>query len=79
MTRNTLKRVEVAVPIYDEAVRSKIRHIFDVALSDNVKGKRMMPDGTYSDIITQGEHINSQEIFYQEAYDAEINNESERK
>lgn len=79
MTRNTLKRVEVAVPIYDEAVRGKIRHIFDVALSDNVKGKRMMPDGTYSDIITQGEHINSQEIFYQEAYDAEINHESERK
>lgn len=79
MTRNTLKRVEVAVPIYDEAVRSKIRHIFDVALSDNVKGKRMMPDGTYSDIIAQGEHINSQEVFYQEAYDAEVNNESERK
>ncbi|MDY3927960.1 MAG: polyphosphate kinase 1 [Clostridia bacterium] len=74
MTRNTLKRVEVAAPIYDEAVCSKIRHIFDVALSDNVKGKRMMPDGTYSDIITQGEHINSQEIFYQEAYDAEVNN-----
>ncbi len=79
MTRNTLKRVEVASPIYDEAVRSKIRHIFDVALSDNVKGKRMMSDGTYSDIITQGEKINSQEIFYQEAYDAEVNNESERK
>lgn len=52
MTRNTLKRVEVAAPIYDEAVRSKIRHIFDVALSDNVKGKRMLPDGTIDCIHT---------------------------
>ena len=73
MTRNTLRRVEVAAPIYDRAVRNKIRHIFDIALSDNVKGKKMMPDGTYSDIVAQEEKINSQEVFYQEAYDAEIN------
>ena len=46
MTRNTIRRVEVAAPIYDENVRKKIRHIFDVVLSDNVKGKRMLPDGT---------------------------------
>ena len=39
MTRNTIRRVEVATPIYDEAVRNRIRHILDVALSDNVKGK----------------------------------------
>ena len=73
MTRNTIRRVEVAVPILDENVRNKIRHIFDVALSDNVKGKRMLPDGTYADIITDKEKINSQEVFYQEAYDAEVN------
>ncbi|MDD6564825.1 MAG: polyphosphate kinase 1 [Clostridiales bacterium] len=71
MTRNTIRRVEVATPIYDEAVRNRIRHIFDVALSDNVKGKRMLSDGTYSDIFTDKEKINSQEVFYQEAYDAE--------
>ena len=73
MTRNTIRRVEVAAPIYDENVRNRIRHIFDIALSDNVKGKKMLPDGTYSDIVTNGEKINSQEVFYQEAYDAEIN------
>lgn len=71
MTRNTIRRVEVATPIYDEAVRNKIRHIFDVALSDNVKGKRLSSDGTYSDIVADKEKINSQEVFYQEAYDAE--------
>ena len=73
MTRNTIRRVEVAIPILDKNVRNKIRHIFDVALSDNVKGKRMLPDGTYADIITDEEKINSQEVFYQEAYDAEVN------
>lgn len=71
MTRNTIRRVEVATPIYDEAVRNKIRHIFDVALSDNVKGKKLSSDGTYSDIVADKEKINSQEVFYQEAYDAE--------
>lgn len=73
MTRNTLKRVEVAAPVYDEALRAKIRHIFDVAMSDNVKGKRKLSDGSYEDIEIRGEAINSQEIFYSEAYDAEIN------
>ena len=31
----------------------------------------MLSDGTYSDIVTDKEKINSQEVFYQEAYDAD--------
>ena len=37
MTRNTVKRVEIAVPIYDEDIKNKIQRDFDILLSDNVK------------------------------------------
>lgn len=70
MTRNTLRRVEVAAPILDPEIREKIKHIFNVALADNVKGKMKMSDGYYMDIPQIGQAVNSQEIFYEEAYEA---------
>ena len=46
MTRNTEKRVEVACPIYDETIRRRLKHCMKVMLSDNLKAREMMPDGT---------------------------------
>ncbi|MBR6322797.1 MAG: polyphosphate kinase 1 [Lachnospiraceae bacterium] len=75
MTRNTLKRVEVGAPIEDPALRKKIHHIFDLQLRDNVKGREQRPSGSYKKIYhTVGEEeINSQEIFYREAYEGILN------
>ena len=39
MTRNTLRRVEVAAPIYDEKLKCRLREMFITMLSDNVKGR----------------------------------------
>lgn len=39
MTRNTVRRVEVAAPIYDQDIRTRIRHIFDTMMMDDEKGK----------------------------------------
>ena len=39
MTRNTLRRVEVAAPVYDTHVRTRIMHIFDILTKDNVKAR----------------------------------------
>ena len=39
MTRNTEKRVEVACPIYDQAVREKIHYLMDTCWADNVKAR----------------------------------------
>ena len=71
MTRNTLKRVEVAAPVEDSALRKKIRHIFELQLADNVKGRVQRPSGSYRkrDRSAGEEPVNSQEIFYREAYD----------
>ena len=47
MTRNTQRRVETACPIYDAAVRARLREIMDLCLADNVKARELRPDGSY--------------------------------
>ena len=71
MTRNTLRRVEVAAPILDEGIRSRLRDMFELQLRDNVQARRMLPDGRYKrvDVADGEEALNTQEFFYQQAYD----------
>lgn len=68
MTRNTLRRVEVAVPLYDETVKNKVRKMFATMLRDNVKAREQQPDGSYQKLSMVGPVLNSQEYFYEEAY-----------
>jgi len=71
MTRNTLRRVEVGVPLEDEAIRSRVMDMFELMLCDNVQSRVMQPDGMYQRLMPQDEPVcNSQEILYQRAYDA---------
>ncbi len=69
MTRNTLRRVEVAAPIYDAHVRKRILHIFDVLTKDNVKARKMLPDSTYVHLKAEGEPVDAQSAFIREAYE----------
>lgn len=68
MTRNTLRRVEVAAPLYDETVKNKVRKMFATMLRDNVKAREQQPDGSYQKLSMVGPALNSQEYFYEEAY-----------
>ena len=68
MTRNTLRRVEVAAPLYDETVKNKVRKMFATILRDNVKAREQQPDGSYQKLSMVGPVLNSQEYFYEEAY-----------
>ncbi len=68
MTRNTLRRVEVAVPIYDNDIRDEILDMFRTMLSDNTQARDLLPDGTYKLRTPSGKKINSQEVFYDRAY-----------
>lgn len=63
MTRNTLRRVEVATPIYDVDLRNRIYGIFQIMLRDNVKGRVQQPDGSYRIPKLAGEPLNAQKIF----------------
>ena len=79
MTRNTVKRVEVAAPVYSEALKKRVRGIFDLMLSDNKKARIEDNTGTYSMVECKGEPINSQELLYQEAYDRAVNRTENRE
>ena len=71
MTRNTLRRVEVAAPIEDEAIRNRVIDMFDLMLSDNVQARVMRQDGSYARRMPGEEEArNTQEMLYQQAYDA---------
>ncbi|MFQ7844088.1 MAG: polyphosphate kinase 1 [Coprococcus sp.] len=75
MTRNTTRRVEVAVPIEDVDLRARIQEMFITMLNDNVKAREQQPDGTYV-CLTPEENtpLNSQEYFFDAAYAAAENN-----
>lgn len=70
MTRNTLRRVEVAVPVRDPALRQRLHAMFDVMLRDNIKARDQLPDGTYvRRTVPEGkEALNAQEYFLACAY-----------
>lgn len=68
MTRNTVKRVEVAAPVYSERLKKRLQDLFDLMLSDNKKARKEDAKGTYSVVECKGQPINSQELLYQEAY-----------
>lgn len=70
MTRNTLRRVEVAAPIYDEKIKDRIRNMFKVMLMDNELARIEGADGIYRLQKAEGEKINSQEYFNEQAYEA---------
>ena len=47
MTRNTERRVEIACPIDDPAVRARLHDILYAMQHDTVKARVLQPDGTY--------------------------------
>lgn len=68
MTRNTVRRVEVAAPVYDERLQNKLQDMFDIMLADNQKARYLDADGNYHRVINEEAPLNSQEYFYAQAY-----------
>ena len=69
MTRNTLRRVEVAAPIEDPEIRMDIQEMFVTMLSDNRKARTMNNKGNYKIEPSDNAPLNSQEVFLEQAYD----------
>lgn len=78
MTRNMERRVEIAAPIYDDSIKTRIRNMFHIMECDMVKARQLCSDGNYvhrtiADIkdftdeeweqASEGLRINSQEYF----------------
>lgn len=67
MTRNTDKRVEIAAPVLDKEIEEKIVRILQVMFMDNVKARKLCPDGKYRKVETLGEMLDAQAYFLKEA------------
>ena len=71
MPRNLDKRVEIIIPIEDEEIKEKVRHVLEVYIADNEKAYYMQPNGTYKKLNTKGQKlVNSQMQFCEEAIEA---------
>ena len=68
MTRNTLRRVEVAAPVLDERLKNQLDWMFETMMKDDEKGKCLTEKGIYVDRNLHVQKLNSQECFYEAAY-----------
>ena len=68
MTRNTIRRVEVAAPVLDDTLRARLDEMFDTMMKDDEKGKELTSNGTYVDRKINATKLDSQELFYETAY-----------
>ena len=64
MTRNTERRVEIAVPIYDSEIRQRLIDYLETQWQDDLKGRKMLPTGEYQELSGQR---SSQDQFLQDA------------
>ncbi len=70
MTRNTERRVEVAVPIKDSQIADTVSGIFDDMFKDNVKTRIQYSDGIYRKVKRSNdeEPFEVHKVFYERAY-----------
>ena len=77
MTRNTVRRVEVAAPILDERLKERIDNMFEIMMNDDEKGEVLTSKGRYEDQNINDDKLNSQEVFYEMAYKNAENKEKD--
>ena len=74
MTRNTLRRVEVASPIYDSALKARLEDIFNIMWTDNVQARDQQADGSYTRRMPgTADPLSCQNWLYDEAYRQPVN------
>lgn len=69
MTRNTLRRVEIAAPILDANIEKTVVDMFETLFKDNVKARELGADRLYRKRVAEGIPLDSQIYFYTKAYE----------
>jgi polyphosphate kinase len=69
MPRNLDKRIELLVAVVDPACRKYLTRVLDTCLADNVKARRLRPDGTYERVkpTPRTKPLRSQAALYDDA------------
>ena len=66
MNRNMSKRIELACPIYNNELKTRIKRIMSLNYKDNVKGRRLGSDGKYHHKKPTYPMIDSQQMLMDE-------------
>lgn len=72
MTRNTIRRVEVAAPILDGDLKKRLKEMFHAMLNDNQQARELLNTGEYVRIRNDKTPLSSQELFYEQAYEQNL-------
>ncbi len=70
MRRNLDKRLEIIFPVTAPPLRRRMIEILNTYFADNVKARRLLPDGTYERVKQKGPKVRAQEKFAKEAVEA---------
>jgi polyphosphate kinase len=72
MPRNLDRRVELLVPVHDPTCQARLISILKTTFQDDVKSRRLMPDGSYKRIQPSdaAKPLRSQQAFFDHARDA---------
>lgn len=71
MTRNTERRVELAVPIYNEKLKKRLNKYMEIQWMDDIKGRVHTVEGDYIP-IKDGANISSQDYFMKQAMERSL-------
>jgi polyphosphate kinase len=69
MPRNLDRRIELLVPVEDPAGRDRLLSVLEACFQDNVKARRLLPDGAYERVRAKGKKsaVRAQETLYRDA------------
>nr|MBP9187175.1 RNA degradosome polyphosphate kinase [Bacteroidia bacterium] len=65
MTRNLFNRIECGFPIYDDNIRTELRDIINIQLSDNVKARIIDSDFDNKFVTNDGPPVRAQFAIYE--------------
>ena len=66
MTRNQVRRVEVACPVESPELRDWLSRYLETLLSDNLKARQLLPSGDYVPVAAQGRDLLSSQDYWLE-------------
>lgn len=67
MRRNLDRRLEILFPVLDPNLRRRLIDALGAYFADNVKARRLRPDGTYEPVPRKGPRVRAQEKLYLDA------------
>jgi len=70
MVRNLDYRLELLFPVTQKDLQARLVNVLNTFFADNVKARRLGPDGLYKPVSRKGPPVRAQERFYSEAVEA---------